>query len=404
MDLLARAGSGGGPGAGSLLLVGVVLALVVAAVVIGRRRRDLGSSADRATYQTLHRASLAAPSLREGLTESGAGRSARHLRALLGVAAVALVDANGQTLAWDGAGSRHEKEAGTHAQHVLRTGRAGVLRERDLACDDPSCPVRTAVVAPIVSDGSVVGALAAYGRMTSAGLLRATDEVANWVSSQVELAELDRERTRSMEAELRALRAQISPHFVYNSLAAIASFVRTDPEHARELLLEFADFTRYAFRAGGEFTTLADELRNTERYLTLEKARFGDRLEVRLRVAPEVLQVACRTWPCSRWWRTPSATGSRDVPGTGHITLAAEDAGTHAVISVEDDGVGSDPEVVRRALAGESDAGSVGLSNVDARLRQVFGDDHGLVVETAPGAGMRVTFRVPKFAPGVRAQ
>jgi two-component system, LytTR family, sensor kinase len=96
--------------------------------------------------------------------------------------------------------------------------------------------------------------------------------------------------------------------------------------------------------------------------------------------------------------------GLRDVAGTGHITLAAEDAGTHAVISVEDDGVGSDPEVVRRALAGESDAGSVGLSNVDARLRQVFGDDHGLVVETAPGAGMRVTFRVPKFAPGVHAQ
>jgi two-component system LytT family sensor kinase len=404
MSLLAGAGSGGGPGAGSLLLVGVVVALVVAAVVVVRRRRDLGSTADRATYQTLHRASLAAPSLREGLTESGAGRSARHLRALLGAAAVALVDANGQTLAWDGTGSRHADEAGAHAEQVLRSGRTAVLRERDLACDDPTCAVRTAVVAPIVSDGTVVGALAAYGRMTSAGLLRATDEVANWVSSQVELAELDRERTRSMEAELRALRAQISPHFVYNSLAAIASFVRTDPEHARELLLEFADFTRYAFRAGGEFTTLADELRNTERYLTLEKARFGDRLEVRLRVAPEVLPVALPYLAVQPLVENAVRHGLRDVAGTGHITLAAEDAGTHAVISVEDDGVGSDPEVVRRALAGESDAGSVGLSNVDARLRQVFGDDHGLVVETAPGAGMRVTFRVPKFAPGVRAQ
>ncbi len=95
-----------------------------------------------------------------------------------------------------------------------------------------------------------------------------------------------------MEAELRALRAQISPHFVYNSLAAIASFVRTDPERARELLLEFADFTRYAFRRGGEFTTLADELRNVERYLALEQARFGDRLRVQIMVAPEVLPVA----------------------------------------------------------------------------------------------------------------
>ena len=53
-----------------------------------------------------------------------------------------------------------------------------------------------------------------------------------------------------MEAELRALRAQMRPHFIYNALAAIASFVRTDPERARELLLEFADFSRYALRRG----------------------------------------------------------------------------------------------------------------------------------------------------------
>ena len=142
--------------------------------------------------------------------------------------------------------------------------------------------MRSAVVAPVVVDDTVVGALAAYGPSTSAGLVRATGEVAAWVSTQVALAELDRERTRAMEAELRALRAQISPHFVYNSLAAIASFVRTDPDRARELLLEFADFTRYAFRRGGDFTTLADELSNVERYLALEKARFGDRLQVSL--------------------------------------------------------------------------------------------------------------------------
>ena len=95
-----------------------------------------------------------------------------------------------------------------------------------------------------------------------------------------------------MDAELRALRAQISPHFIYNALAAIASFVRTDPDRARELLLEFADFSRYALRRGGDFTTLADELRNVERYLVLKQARFGDRLTVSLRVAPEVLPVA----------------------------------------------------------------------------------------------------------------
>ena len=67
---------------------------------------------------------------------------------------------------------------------------------------------------------------------------------------------------------------------------------RTDPERARSLLQEFADFTRYSFRTHGDFTTLAEELRSIERYLLLEQARFGDRLSVKLSIAPEVLPVA----------------------------------------------------------------------------------------------------------------
>lgn len=380
-----------------LLAVGLLLWLIAV-----RRRADLGTDADRATFATLHTASLAAPHLREGLTAPGAERAGRHLRALLGTPAVALTDAT-STLAWDGAGAHHADQASRHARDVLDRGRTVVLGPEEVACEDPACPVQHAVVSPLVADDRVVGALAAYGRQVSAGLVRATEEVAQWVSGNLELAELDRSRTRVIEAELRALRAQISPHFVYNSLAAIASFVRTDADRARELLLEFADFTRYAFRRGGEFTTLADELRNVERYLVLEKARFGDRLQVRLLVAPEVLPVAIPFLAVQPLVENAVRHGLEESTGVGHVTLVAQDAGSEAVIWVEDDGVGSDPDLVRRVLSGDSDADSVGLGNVDARLRQVFGDDYGLVVETAPGAGTKVTFRVPKYAPGVRA-
>jgi two-component system, LytTR family, sensor kinase len=381
-----------------LLAAGLVLAMRAL-----RRRGDLGTPVDRATFATLHTASLAAPHLRDGLTPSGASRAARHLRALLGTPAVA-ISVSGRTLAWDGAGSsEHSRDAAEHASAVLASGRAAVLAPKEVACADPTCPIQHAVVVPLVADDKVVGALAAYGAQTSAGLVRAAEEVGQWVSANIQLAELDRSRTRAIEAELRALRAQISPHFVYNSLAAIASFVRTDPERARELLLEFADFTRYAFRRGGEFTTLADELRNVERYLVLEKARFGERLDVKLRVAPEVLPVAVPFLAVQPLVENAVRHGLETKTGVGHVTLLAEDQGSHALIVVEDDGVGSDPDLVRRVLAGESEADSVGLGNVDARLRQVFGDDHGLVVETAPGAGTKVSFRVPKFAPGVRA-
>ena len=387
----------------SLLLAALVLAVALAlAVRAVRRRTDLGTPTDRATFATLHTASLAAPHLREGLTPSGAVKAARHLRVLLGTPALAIT-APGRTLAWDGAGDSHAERAVADAADVLAKGRTAVLGPRDVACGDLTCPIRHAVVVPLVADDRVVGTLAAYGPQTSAGLVRATDEVAGWVSANLELAELDRSRTRAIEAELRALRAQISPHFVYNSLAAIASFVRTDPERARELLLEFADFTRYAFRRGGEFTTLADELRNVERYLVLEKARFGDRLEVRLLVAPEVLSVAIPFLAVQPLVENAVRHGLDGKSDVGHITLVAQDAGADAVISVEDDGVGSDPDVVRAVLAGESGADSVGLGNVDLRLRQVFGDDYGLEVETAPGAGTKVSFRVPKYALGVRA-
>jgi two-component system LytT family sensor kinase len=206
-----------------------------------------------------------------------------------------------------------------------------------------------------------------------------------------------------MEAELRALRAQISPHFIYNALAAIATFVRTDPARARELLLEFADFTRYALRRGGAFTTLAEELRNVERYLTLEQARFGDRLRISLLVAPEVLPVTVPYLAIQPLVENAVRHGLAGKEGGGQVRIVATDDGAAATITVEDDGVGSDPVVVRAALDGHADADSIGLGNVDARLRQVYGDDFGLVVETAPGAGTKVTFRVPKYAPGVHA-
>jgi len=381
-----------------VLLVAVASALVARAVL---RRRDLGTTADRTTFATLHTAGLATPHLREGLTRSGASRASRHLRTLLGTPAVALTDTS-TLLAWDGeGGATHGAHASEHAAAVLESGRTTVLSSRTVTCAKPDCPIRSAVVAPVVTEDRVVGALIAYAPEATAGLIRATNEVALWVSAQVDLAELDRSRTRAMEAELRALRAQISPHFVYNSLAAIASFVRTDPERARELLLEFADFTRYAFRRSGAFTTLADELRNVERYLVLEQARFGDRLQVQLQVAPEVLSVAVPFLAVQPLVENAVQHGLEGKTGPGRITLGASDAGSEALIWVEDDGLGSDPELVREVLSGETERDSVGLGNVDARLRQVFGDDYGLVVETAPGAGTKVSFRVPKYAPGV---
>jgi two-component system LytT family sensor kinase len=367
----------------AVLVVGVVAWLLL-------RRRDLGSEADRATFATLHTASLAAPALREGLTPDAAAAAARHLRTLLGSRGVALTDTE-RVLAAEGPGS--ELLVPAHVESVLATGRSVVV---PAAHAGPRF-----VVAPLVVDDRVVGTLVAVTDDPTAVLTRATTEVARWVSSQIELAELDASRARLAEAEVRALRAQISPHFIYNALTAIASYVRTDPEHARELLIEFADFTRYSFRRHGDFTTLAEELRSIDRYLTLERARFGDRLQVTVRVAPEVLPVAVPYLCLQPLVENAVRHGLEGRAGPGRITILAEDAGADCTISVEDDGIGADPEQIRRAMVGEGDSDSIGVGNVDERLRHVFGDEYGLVVETAPGLGTKVSMRVPKFAPGV---
>jgi len=388
-----------------VLVVGAITLLLAAAVVLVRRSvsgRAFGTVAERATHLALHEASLAAPPLRAGLTADAAGRSARHLRALLGSAAVSLTGTE-QLLTWDGAGEGHAPQARRLAQEALATGRTTI---GSITCPDPDCPVRSAVVAPLVVEGGVVGTLAAYAPDIGPGLVRAVGEVGRWVEGQLELAELDVSRGRLAEAQVRALRAQISPHFVYNALTAIASFVRTDPERARELLLEFADFTRYSSRTHGEFTTLAEELRSIDRYLLIERARFGDRLRVTLRIAPEVLPVAV-PYLCLQPLVENAVKHGLDH-GRGTVSIVAEDNGAECLISVEDDGAGSDPERVRAVLAGtapadESGHDSMGLGNVDARLRAVYGDDHGLVVETALGAGTKVSLRVPKYRAGVRA-
>jgi two-component system LytT family sensor kinase len=364
------------------------------------RRTHLGSESDRATFRTLHTASLASPALREGLTSTSAERAVRHLRDLLGTPALAVTD-TAECLAWDGEGAHHRGQVGALVATTVDKGRTQSFGRGDLPCDVPGCPIRTAVVSPLVVDERIVGSLVAFAPYPTAGLALAADETAQWVSGQLELAELDASRTLLMEAEVRALRAQISPHFIYNSLNAIASFVRTDPDRARSLLQEFADFTRYSFRRHGDFTTLAEELRSIERYLLLEQARFGDRLSVKLSIAPEVLPVAVPFLCIQPLVENAVRHGLEAAEGLGTITIQAHDRGQECVIEVEDDGVGEDPEKVRRALAGDVSLDSIGLGNVDARLRTTYGDEYGLVVETAPGAGTKVTVRVPKFAPGV---
>ncbi|WDF34366.1 histidine kinase [Arthrobacter agilis] len=378
--------------------VAVITLAVVASLGFrfSRSYRDLGSDADRATYATLHTAALASEHLREGLTPTGAARASRHLRGLLRCDILMMSDTDA-VLAWDG-GRGAPPEVMPLVRQVLESGRTQIFRRQKLEAADLT-DLGELVLSPVRADDRVVGTVGAFAGDVNAGLVRATNELAGWVSTQVELAELGSSRRLLAEAEVRALRAQISPHFIYNSLNAIASFINTDPQRARELVVEFADFTRYSFRRHGDFTTVAEELRSIDRYLLLERARFGDRLKVTLEIGPEVLSTVIPFLSLQPLVENAVRHGLDSRDGRGHITITAHDAGAFAEVTVEDDGVGIDPEHLRSVLAGHTEDVHVGLRNVDLRLRQVYGDDYGLVIDTAPGAGTLITLRVPKSQP-----
>jgi two-component system LytT family sensor kinase len=384
----------------AVLVLLAALGAAVYGVVRLRARRGIATFAQRATYEVLHTAGQAAEPLRAGLSPASAGKAVRHLRALIGAVGLAVTD-TGSVLAFDGVGEHHREQVLAAAKRAIAGGRAAVLGSGELPCDLIDCVIRGAVVVPLGDEG----ALAALSDGAPApGLIQATRETGRWVAAQLAVAELDSSRDRLARAEVRALRAQISPHFIYNALTAIASFVRTDPERARELILEFAEFTRYSFRAHGEFTTLAEELRSIDRYLTIERARFGERLQVRLQIAPEVLPVGLPFLCLQPLVENAVRHGLSRKPGVGTISIIARDAGAECHLTVEDDGVGMDPTVLVNGVEDPGDAGQhVGLSNVDERLRAVFGDQFGLVVETGPGAGTKVSMRIPKFHPDVRA-
>ena len=384
-----------------VLAAALLLVAALAAVLVVRTRRVVTTPTERAVHAALHTASLAARALRQGLDADSAETAVPYLRDLTGADAVALYDSDGNRLARDGAiWSAALDDRCDRAAHASLSGQRRVLDGADLP----------ALIAQPLSpeDGGTIGVLVVVtAAAPGPGMLGAVGEVARYAASQLELAELDASRARLDRAEVLALRAQISPHFVYNALNTIASFVRTDPDRARELILDFADFTRYSFRAAGPYTVLADELRNIDRYLTLERARFGTALDVKLQVAPEVLNVVVPFLALQPLVENAVRHGLAGQRG-GTITLVATDEGIDTVITVEDDGVGMDPEALRSAHAdvlGPDASGDhsahVGLTNVDHRLRAAFGNDYGLVVETAVGAGTKVIMRVPKFAAGV---
>ncbi|MBB4969212.1 two-component system LytT family sensor kinase [Saccharothrix violaceirubra] len=387
------------------LVLGVIATMAVCGLFMMLcRARRVSTSVEDAVMDMLARMSKASADLREGLTEDSANKATPHLREMLRCVAVGITDHEGTLLSWDGEANDHYEPLQDYIESAIGGGHKEHVEHRKLDCELPGpCAMHSAVIVPLEVEHEVAGTLIVVSGVPNKRQITMAEETARFVSTQLELEVLQKSRQALAQAEVRALRAQISPHFVYNALNTISSLIRTDPAHARELLQEFAEFTRYSFRTDGLYTTLSDELTNIHRYLTIEQARYGPRLNVRLKVAPEVLHVVLPFLALQPLVENAVRHGLAKKPGGGLLTIIAEDNGSEALISVEDDGIGMDPERLFEDLKDAHTTGAhVGLGNINQRMRSAFGDDYALVVETAQDAGMKIILKVPKYSPGVQ--
>lgn len=213
------------------------------------------------------------------------------------------------------------------------------------------------------------------------------------VRCQHELREQETSKLAT-EAELRALRAQINPHFLFNALTTIGYLIQTSPERALDTLMRLTELLRAVLRSSGEFGTLGEEVELVEAYLDIERERFEERLEVRLDV-PEALR-ALRVPSLVVQPLVENAIKHGISPGAagGVVTVRARLDGSPGeqllVIEVVDTGVG--------ASASQLEAGrlrGVGLENVARRLEGHYGAGAWFDIDSSPGRGTTATLRVP---------
>jgi uncharacterized membrane protein YeaQ/YmgE (transglycosylase-associated protein family) len=199
------------------------------------------------------------------------------------------------------------------------------------------------------------------------------------------------------KAELRALRAQINPHFMLNSLSVIHHLVRTQPETARNLLLDLSDLFQHTLRAG-DFVPLRQELEHVRAYLALEQARLTKRLNVMWAVlAEDQLDTPVPTLILQPIIENAIVHGISPKPEGGTVSILVTHTGDDLHIQVVDDGVGFDVSALHGHKDNPSHANrpSIGVQNIDLRLRLLYGEAYRLQIASTPGAGTTVELRIP---------
>ncbi len=366
-----------------------------------RKRESISTfeSAFRISRETM-------PFLRQGLNEDTAQSVAEVIREIAAVDAVAVTDTE-RILGLAGRVCPNQHRGGqiiTNAtRHAIDTGEFCVIRQvQELDCPLGrvcTCTIRSVVIAPFGCQNRVSGTVKLYlhlAKQIPDYVPRLAQGIAQILGMQMELAEIDHQRELVAKAKLEALQAQIRPHFLFNVLNTIIAISRTDADEARNLLIHLADFFRRSLRRTEGFITVGDEMEYINTYLTLEKARYGEKLKVNIRFDPRALRHKIPVLCVQPIVENAIIHGLATQEQDWRLRVSAKAMRGEIRMVVADNGVGMSRENLDQVLRmGYGTGMGLGLSNVNERLCSLYGEDYKLRIRTAPGKGTVVLIRIP---------
>jgi two-component system LytT family sensor kinase len=217
-----------------------------------------------------------------------------------------------------------------------------------------------------------------------------------WNNARIE-HRLQEQEKLLLTARVEALASQINPHFLFNTLTSISSLIRSQPETARTVIVKLSGLLRRLLKSRDHFVTLREELESIDEYLDIEVIRFGPQLKVEKQIRPETLDTIVPSMILQPLVENSIKHGFSRKVGGGRIILRSFRQNAHAVIEVEDDGLGMTREQLSTALTD-----GIGLSNVNERLGVIYGAAYQVQISSAPGVGTVIRLEIPELVAAER--
>ena len=207
-----------------------------------------------------------------------------------------------------------------------------------------------------------------------------------------------REEINLRKTELKALQAQINPHFLYNTLDSIAWMCEQGRnDEAVQMVNALAQLFRISISRGHELIPIRSELRHAESYLKIQKHRYKNQFSYRFDVDESCLDFLCNKITLQPIIENAIYHGINGLVDEGEIVITLRADGSDVVFTVADNGVGMEEEQIQAILRKErSDHTGIGIKNVNDRLKIYFGEGYGITIDSEPDVGTTVTIRMPQ--------